>query len=101
MMEELICKRAIRRLNKQVPVSCLYGADDFPTRFNTFDVLSIQIQRLNMDEINPMIEDYIRDVLDDEAAKEGCDSSQLYNKFRTMLDDHYNIKKIQNWIEKY
>jgi len=99
-MNEIICKRAIRRLNKEIESSCLYGADDFPKKFNTFDILSIQIQSMYMDEINPKIEDYILDILEDEAEKTGCESEGLYDLFRKMLDEHYYIKKIQNYIDK-
>ena len=99
-MNEIICKRVIRRLNKEIDSSCLYGADDFPKKFNTFDILSIQIQSMYMDEINPKIEDYILDILEDEAEKTGCESEGLYDLFRKKLDEHYYIKKIQNYIDK-
>ena len=99
-MKELICKRVIKRMNKEIDSSCLYGADDLPVKFNTFDILSIQIQNLLMDEINPKLEDYIMDIIEDEAEKAGCDSEGLYVIFRKMLDEHYYIKKIQNYIDK-
>ena len=100
-MEKIICKRVVRRLNKEINSSCLYGADDFPAKFNTFDILSIQIQSLYMDEINPNLEDYILNIIEDEAAKAGCDSEGLYDLFRKMLDEHYYIKKIQNVVDKW
>ena len=99
-MKEIICKRVIKRLNKEICSSCLYGADDFPVKFNTFDILSIQIQSMLMDEINPKLDDYIIDIIEDEAEKAGCDSDGLYDAFRKMLDEHYYIKKIQIFVDK-
>ena len=29
----------------------IYGADDYPAKFNTFDILSIQIQSMEMDDV--------------------------------------------------
>ena len=99
-MEKLICKRTIRRLNKEICSSSLHGADDYPIKFNTFDILSIQIQSMEMDDVNPLLEDYIQNILEDEAEKAGCDSEGLYVIFRKMLDEHYYIKKIQNLLDK-
>ena len=99
-MKKIICKRVIRRLNKKIEPFCLYGADDFPVKFNTFDILSIQIQSMLMDEINPFLDDYIIEIIEDEAEKAGCDSEGLYDLFRKMLDEHYYIKKIQNFVDK-
>lgn len=99
-MKELICKRVIKRMNKEIDSSCLYGADDYPIKFNTFDILSIQIQSMEMDDVNPLLEDYIQNILEDEAEKAGCDSEGLYVMFRKMLDEHYYIKKIQNFVDK-
>ena len=99
-MKDIICKRVIKRLNKEIDSFCLYGADDFPVKFNTFDILSIQIQSMLMDEINPKLDDYLIDIIEDEAEKAGCDSDGLYDVFRKMLDEHYYIKKIQNFVDK-
>lgn len=99
-MKEIICKRVIKRLNKEIDSFCLYGADDFPVKFNTFDILSIQIQSMLMDEINPKLDDYLIDIIEDEAEKAGCDSDGLYDAFRKMLDEHYYIKKIQIFVDK-
>lgn len=40
------------------------------------------------------------DIIEDEAEKAGCDSEGLYVMFRKMLDEHYYIKKIQNFVDK-
>ena len=100
-MEKLICKRAIRRMNKELSSSCLYGSDDFPKKFNAFDILSVRIQSMGMEDINPKLEDYISDILEDEADKAGIGFEGLYEVFLKMLDEHYYIKKIQKFVNRY
>lgn len=100
-IDKLICKRAIRRLNKEISKSYLYCGDNYPDMFNTFDILAIEIQSMFIDEINPLLDDYIHSILDDEAEKSKCKSDDLYKVFRNMLDEHFYIKKIQNFVDKW
>ena len=115
-----LCKRAIKRLNNKIPngigLSC-----DYPASFNTFDILSIEIQSHYYDEINPLLRDCIEDNLEIEYEKlpdierlivdySECSEHlvidheaiemKIFNTFHEILNVHYNTKKIQDYIAK-
>lgn len=116
-----ICKRAIRRMNKEEkesPVRWASMTDDFPESFSFFDVLSVEIQYNYYDEINPHLRDYIENVLEDEYEKTSaieqfvldhsecaehfeCDyeavQRKLFDAFHDMLNAHWQTKKIQEF----
>lgn len=129
----LVCRRAIRRMNHwkepiEINGSQIYwsGIDslldgDYPSNFNFFDILSIQIQNYYYDEINPYLREAIEGVLEYELSKLSnaerlvmeysiigdcelyeCDHEQvinaLFNEFHDQLNDHWKYtKKIQNY----
>lgn len=118
---ERICKRAIRRMNKEEkesPVRFSSMTDDFPKRFSFFDVLSVKIQSNYYDEINPHLRNYIENVLEDEYKKTSaieqfvldhsecaehleCDyeavQQKLFDAFHDKLNEHWQTKKIQEF----
>lgn len=89
-------------MKKEIDPSIIVGADDYPKSFNVYDILAINIQTMTMDEVNPMLDDYIWALLEDESNKAECniETKTLYNKFRTMLNEHYYITKIQKYIDR-
>ncbi len=116
-----ICKRAIRKMNKQekvFPARFFSISDDFPKHFSFFDILSVEIQSKYYDEINPHLQDYIENVIEDEynslsaiekfvldhsecTEKRECDfhavQNKLFKAFNDILNEHWQIKKIQNF----
>ena len=118
---EKICKKAIRKMNK-VDAYLAGSTDDFPSSFNFFDILSIELQTKSYDEINPFLEDFVFSVLHDqfdnlpklerlvleysECSKNlGVDleaiEERIYNRFHRMVNDHYELKKIQNFVDRW
>lgn len=125
-----VCKRAIRRMNKETKQGN-FGrvslSDDLPISFSFFDQLTILHQSKDYDEIffpPGMLSNFIDDVLDDELNKltaiektilwysdchgdfgssyEICDiRPKLYERFVEIQNEHYECRKIQNYIEKY
>lgn len=116
---DTLCKRVIRELNKW-PSNALAYADDFPSNFNFFDILSVDFQTMFWDEINPELLDSIENLvslmykelpikeqffieyrecytlnrrLDSEEIE-----SAIMDKFVEMLNNHYSTsKKIENF----
>lgn len=120
-----ICKRAIRRMNKQEKDSHMRFAsvtDEFPDKFSFFDILSIEIQEYDYDEINPFLREYIEKMLEEEYYNVStierfvldhsecvkfldCDyaavEQKLFNAFHNMLNEHWsNTKKIKEYLLK-
>ena len=114
-----LCKRAMHVMNKKT--AKYFDCEGYPSTFSFTDILSIKIQEYSLDEINPYLEDYIDSTLEIEFQKltrleklavaySDCsekmeasyDGSQpnIYNTFRKLLDEHYYLKKIQNYIDK-
>ena len=54
----LVCKRAIRVINTW-PTNVISGADDYPNRFSTYDILCCEHQSKNWNEMNPLLEDSV------------------------------------------
>ena len=114
-----LCKRAIKEMSKQLPPHIVPIVDGYPAGFSFFDVLSIELQSKFYDEINPFLQDYIETVLDNEYKKLPalerfvldhsecaehlrCDDqaieNKIYDTFREMLNEHYGVKKIQDYV---
>lgn len=114
-----LCKRAMRTMN-EVGKDIVLTTDEYPKSFTFIDRLSIELQDRTYDEIDPIaLEDYVMSTLDDEwkhlPAKETVVLRQAYpdldddddeitrqirDCFHKMLDEHYELKKIQNFIDK-
>lgn len=115
-----VCNRAIRKMNR-LPKAGV-GADDFPSSFSFFDVISVLYQRMTFDEINPYLMQYICDTLDGEredltpaeqfvlqcsncSEHNACDimkvRDDIFDRFLDLLEDHYRIRKIQKFVEKW
>ena len=115
-----ICKKAIRVMNQQ-EATLAGSTDDYPNNFTFYDILSIELQDRSYNEINPFLEDFIVSTLENEYDKvkgieklvleysectenSECDINKvkrnIYEQFHTMLNEHYSIKKIQNYIER-
>lgn len=114
-----LCKRAVHTMNKKA--ANYFDCGDYPATFSFIDILSIKMQENSLDEINPYLEDYIDSTLQIEFEKltrlerlpiAYCDCSKdmqsrydgrqpkIYNTFRKLLDEHYYLKKIQNYVDK-
>lgn len=114
-----LCRRAMRSMNKKTAE--YFGCEDYPSTFSFIDILSIKIQDYSLDEINPHLEKYIDSTLDLEYKKlskleklvisysdcslsmqtnyYGCHDN-IYITFCKLLDEHYSLKKIQNFIDR-
>ena len=115
-----ICKKAIKVMNQQ-KATLAGSTDDYPNGFTFFDILSIELQDRCYDEINPFLEDFVMNTLENEYDKikgieklvleysectenSECDIDKvkrnIHERFHTILNQHYSIKKIQNYIER-
>lgn len=116
---DTLCKRVIREIKKW-PSDALAYADNFPSNFNFFDILSVDYQTMFWDEINPellgSIENLVSLMYKELPIKEqffiensecytltrSLDSeeieSAIMDKFVEMLNNHYaTSKKIENF----
>lgn len=57
-----VCKKVIREISKW-PKESLAFADDFPSNFNFFDILSVDFQSMYWDEINPELQEALDNLL--------------------------------------
>lgn len=115
-----LCKRSMRTMNKKT--ANYFDCEDYPSTFSFIDILSIKIQEYSFDEINPNLEEYIDSTLQIEFEKlprlerlaiAYCDCSKdmqskyngsqpnIYIAFRKLLDEHYYLKKIQTYVDKF
>ena len=115
-----LCKRAMRGMN-QLEATLVSSTDDYPKNFKFIDVLSIELQDRIEEEINPVLEDYIWTALEDEQNNLSSEerfvleqayldynydvdyseiTSQIRSRFHELLNEHYELKKIQNFIER-
>jgi len=123
MAEDIItrlCKRAMRGMN-QLEATLIGSTDNYPPKFKFIDILAIELQDRIEEEINPSLEDYIRTTLEEEqnnlSAEERFVLEQAYldynyevdydeiarqirSRFHELLNEHYELKKIQNFIER-
>lgn len=123
MSEDIItglCKRAMREMN-QLEASLIGSTDAYPNNFKFIDVLSIELQDKIEEEINPCLEDYVWKTLDEEQNKLSAEESfvleqacldynyevddaeitrQIRSRFYELVNEHYELKKIQNFIER-
>ena len=97
------------------------STDDYPKDFKFIDVLSIELQERTEEEINPFLEDYIRTALEDERNELSAEESfvleqayldyqfnvdeaeitgQIRSRFYELLNEHYELKKIQKFIDR-
>ena len=80
-----LCKRAMREMNL-LEATMAGSTDDYPKDFKFIDILSIELQDRTEEEINPFLEDYIR--------------TQIRSRFCELLNEHYELKKIQKFIDR-
>lgn len=123
MAEDIItrlCKRAMRGMN-QLEATLIGSTDNYPPKFKFIDILAIELQDRIEEEINPSLEDYIRTTLEEEqnnlSAEERFVLEQAYldynyevddaeitrqirSRFYELVNEHYELKKIQNVIER-
>ena len=97
------------------------STDDYPSSFKFIDILSIELQGRTEEEINPFLEDYVWTTLEEERQKLSSEetfileqayldyqyevdyseiTSQIRSRFYELLNEHYELKKIQNFIER-
>lgn len=119
---EKVCKRAIKRMNKELKSTFSHG--DFPFHFTFFDRLSIKLQTHSIDDLgfpNGMLTEYIENVLEDEFDKldplerlvmyySDCECGsfgeyttnnvveELFDYFIDMADSHIKCAKIENYL---
>lgn len=115
-----ICKRAIKTINLWGRNYIGFG-EDYPTKFTAFDVLSVELQSKYYEELNPFLRDAIDGTLEHQydslsslesfildysecSDHNGIDreavQSKILKKFNEMLNEHYQLKKIQDFEEK-
>lgn len=119
----LVCKRAMSKINKDLKFGLIF-TDDYPTSFSVIDVLSIRIQSDSYSDIGygEMLEDYIHTTIDlmvDDLSPveknillmrhlDYCccddydyefDRKDIYSRFQAMLNEHYELAKIQKFIQ--
>ena len=112
------CKRAIRQMNKWT-AALLDPMEKFPATFRVFDILSVELQSNYYEDINPMLEDAVENVLWCEynelpyqerffvehsecSTCEYLDDGQilklLHEHIMELINEHWaNTKKIQNF----
>lgn len=115
-----ICKRAIKTINSWDRNFIDFG-EDYPTKFTVFDVLSVELQSKYYEELNPFFRDAIDGALENQynslssvesfildysecSDHNGIDreavQSKILKKFNELLNEHYQLRKIQNFEEK-
>lgn len=115
-----LCKRAIKGMNT-LDSNLAGSSDDFPSNFTFFDVLAFERYSKDYDEIKPFLGDFVKNTLMEEYNKLPrierfvldyselndqfeCDPDALANKilatFNRMLEDHYETRKIQRFVDK-
>ena len=115
-----LCKRAMREMN-QLEATLAGSTDDYPSSFKFIDILSIELQDRIEEEINPSLEDYVWTTLEEERQKLSSEesfileqayldyqyevdyseiASQIRSRFYELLNEHYELKKIQKFIER-
>lgn len=112
------CKRAIRQMNKW-DAALIDPAENYPSTFRVFDILSVELQSNYYDDINPMLEDAVENILWGEYKElpyqerffvehsecstcEYLDDGQilklLNEHFMELINEHWaNTKKIQDF----
>lgn len=116
-----LCKRAIKVMNEQ-EANLASSTDDYPSSFSFFDILSIELQSKCYEEISPYLRDFVETTLDNEYEKLPalerfvldhcahnerleCDSQaiekKIYDAFHEMLNEHYMINKIQDFVGRF
>lgn len=117
---ETMCKRIIRAINKW-PSDALAYADDFPSNFNFFDILSVDYQTMSWDEINPELLDSIENLVSimykelpikeqffmeysecytlNRSLNSQEIESAIMDKFVEMLNNHYATSKKIEYFE--
>ena len=114
-----LCKRAMREMN-QLEATMAGSTDDYPKDLKFIDILSIELQDKIEEEINPVLEDYIWAALETEQNNLSSEESfileqayldyryevdyaeitrQIRSRFYELLNEHYELKKIQKFIE--
>lgn len=113
-----VCKRSIRQINKW-DVALIDPAGNYPATFRVFDILSVELQSNYYDDINPMLEDAVENMLWGEFSElpyqekffvfnreclwvDRIDDGQilklLREHFMELINEHWaNTKKIQNF----
>lgn len=115
-----ICKRSIKTINSWGRNYIGFG-EDYPTKFTVFDILSIELQSKYYEELNPFLQDAIYGALENQYNSissiesfildysvcfdnDGIDKEAIQNKIleklNELLNEHYQLKKIQNFEEK-
>ena len=115
-----LCKKAMRGMN-QLEATLAGSTDDYPSNFKFIDILSIELQDRIEEEINPFLENYIWTALEEEQNNLSAEESfileqahldynyevdyaeitrQIRHRFYELLNEHYELKKIQNFIER-
>ena len=115
-----LCKRAMREMN-QLEATLAGSTDDYPSSFKFIDILSIELQDRIEEEINPFLEDYVWTTLEEEHQKLSSEETfileqayldyqyevdyseitrQIRSRFYELLNEHYELKKIQKFIER-
>ncbi len=118
-----VCKRAMTKINKDLKFGFLFS-DDYPAKFTVIDVLSIRFQSESYYEMGHgnRLQDYIKNTLDvmkdklspiekeillmrhlnesyDDMYDYECDNADIYSRFNEMLNEHYQLAKIQRFEE--
>ena len=114
-----LCQRAVRTFNKtERKLKHDVFADDYPTNFNFFDKLCIELQTKTLDEINPFLKDYVYGTLESEYERlsreerfivdhsdyfeMGSNSvtNKIYCEFCNLYNEHTSLKKIEDYLAK-
>lgn len=119
---ELVCKR-IKKIINSWPAYVIPGADDYPNKFTTFDILCCEHQTKYWHEISPFLEDAIEGAIskayDSLSSKDKffieysecyyktqfLESSEIDNLLRSrfveLMNKHWSeSRKIQDFQEK-
>lgn len=115
-----VCKRAIKTINSWGR-NCMDFGEDYPTKFTVFDVLSVELQSKCYEELNPFLRDAIYGALenqydslsslesfildysecyDNKGVDRDAIQSTILKKFNELINEHYQLKKIQDFEEK-
>lgn len=100
VIEKRVARRCINYLKREFSFDQICMSQKFPPQFDIFDVLSILVQEFELDDIGPLLDSAISDLLVYEAEKESnfIEKASLMQAFREILDSHFKTKKIQNYI---